>query len=54
MRSLIGLLEQREARAREELDSWLEVLRQAREEVTAAQERAERARVARGARAGAR
>ncbi|MFE5092335.1 hypothetical protein ACFRCI_18600 [Streptomyces sp. NPDC056638] len=44
---MVGLLEQREARAREELDSWLEVLRQAREEVTAAQERAERARVAR-------
>ncbi|WP_141720882.1 hypothetical protein [Streptomyces sp. Ncost-T10-10d] len=44
---MIGLLEQREARAREELDSWLEVLWQAREEVTAAQERAERARVAR-------
>jgi hypothetical protein len=47
MPSVIGLLEQREARAREELESWLEVLRQAQEEVTAAQERAERARVAR-------
>ncbi|MCW2871318.1 MAG: hypothetical protein JWL99_2638 [Streptomyces oryziradicis] len=29
MPSVIGLLEQREARAREELESWLEVLRQA-------------------------
>jgi hypothetical protein len=47
MPSVIGLLEQREARAQEELDSWREVLRQAQVEVAGAQERAERARVAR-------
>ncbi|MGW3951046.1 hypothetical protein ACWEKM_08875 [Streptomyces sp. NPDC004752] len=47
MPSVIGLLEQREARAREELESWMEVLSQAQEEVAAATERAERARVAR-------
>lgn len=47
MPSVIGLLEQREVRAREELESWLEVLGQAQEEVAAATERAERARVAR-------
>ncbi|WP_345516652.1 hypothetical protein [Streptomyces yanii] len=47
MPSVIGLLERREARAQEELDSWLEVLRQAQVEVAGAQERAERARVAR-------
>ncbi|WP_369392470.1 hypothetical protein AB5J72_36465 [Streptomyces sp. CG1] len=44
---MFGLLERREGRAREELESWLGVLRQAQEEVTAARERAERARVAR-------
>lgn len=47
MPSVIGLLEQREVRAREELESWREVLSQAEEEVAAATERAERARVAR-------
>ncbi|WP_189317196.1 hypothetical protein [Streptomyces brasiliensis] len=47
MPSVIGLLEQREARAREELESWREVLSQTQEEVAAATERAERARVAR-------
>ncbi|MFA3842150.1 hypothetical protein [Streptomyces aureus] len=47
MPSVIGLLEQREARAQGELESWLEVLRQAQEEVATAQKRAERARVAR-------
>ncbi|MEU2686830.1 hypothetical protein ABZ654_23715 [Streptomyces hygroscopicus] len=49
MPSVIGLLEQREARAQEELESWLEVLGQVQEEVAAAQERAERARVANAA-----
>jgi hypothetical protein len=47
MPSVIGLLEQREARAQQELESWLEVLSQAQAEVAAARERAERARVAR-------
>lgn len=46
MPSVIGLLEQCEAQAQEELQSWLEVLSQAQQEVAAATERAERARVA--------
>ncbi|MGP3731733.1 hypothetical protein ACTWJ9_00490 [Streptomyces sp. GDS52] len=47
MPSVIGLLEQREARTQEELNPWREVLRQAQMEVAGAQERTERARVAR-------
>jgi hypothetical protein len=47
MPSVLGLMERREARARQDLESWLEVLEQARAEVSAAQERVERARVGR-------
>lgn len=47
MPSVTGLLEQREVRVWEELESWLEVLGQAHEEVAAATVPAERARVAR-------
>jgi hypothetical protein len=47
MPSVLGLLEQREVRAREELGSWLEVLNQTQQEVASATERAERAREAR-------
>jgi len=45
--SVLCLPEQREARAQEELGSWLVVLSQAQEEVAAATERVERARVVR-------
>jgi hypothetical protein len=47
MPSVLGLMELREARAREELESWTEVLEQAQAEVDAARERVERARVGR-------
>ncbi|MFJ9482692.1 hypothetical protein ACIRRI_48385 [Streptomyces mirabilis] len=47
MPSVLGLMERREARARQDLESWLEVLEQAQAEVSAAQERVERARVGR-------
>ena len=47
MPSVLGLMERREARARQELDSWTEVLEQAQAEVPAARERVERARVGR-------
>ncbi|MEV4190217.1 hypothetical protein [Streptomyces toxytricini] len=43
--SVLGLMEQREARARQDLESWTEVLEQAQAEVDAARERFERARV---------
>lgn len=52
MPSVIGLLEQREVRAREELESWLEVLSQAQEEVPAVTERAEEGAGGTAARAG--
>jgi hypothetical protein len=44
MPSVLGLMEQREARARQDLQSWTEVLEQAQAEVDAARERVERAR----------
>ncbi|MEK8142345.1 hypothetical protein NKH18_07135 [Streptomyces sp. M10(2022)] len=44
---MLGLMELREARARQELESWTEVLEQAQAEVNAARERVERARVGR-------
>lgn len=47
MPSVLGLMERREARARQELESWTEVLEQAQTEVNAARERVERARVGR-------
>ncbi|MEU0216588.1 hypothetical protein ABZ281_16325 [Streptomyces sp. NPDC006265] len=47
MPSVLGLMEQREARARQDLESWTEVLEQAQAEVDAAWERVERARVGR-------
>ena len=47
MPSILGLMEQREARARQDLESWTEVLEQAQVEVDAARERVERARVGR-------
>ncbi|MCX4588593.1 hypothetical protein OG819_56155 [Streptomyces sp. NBC_01549] len=47
MPSVLGLMEQREARARRDLESWTEVLEQAQAEVDAARERVERARVGR-------
>jgi hypothetical protein len=47
MPSVLGLMEMREARARQELESWTEVLEQAQAEVDAARERVERARVGR-------
>ncbi|MFI7139156.1 hypothetical protein ACIBQ5_15730 [Streptomyces massasporeus] len=47
MPSVLGLMEQREARARQDLESWTEVLEQAQAEVDAARERVERARVGR-------
>ncbi|MFB7576344.1 hypothetical protein [Streptomyces sp. NPDC056165] len=43
---MIALLEFREARAREELESWLEVVREAEEHVAAARQRLEHARIA--------
>ncbi|MCX5189846.1 hypothetical protein [Streptomyces sp. NBC_00268] len=45
--SVIALLEVREARAREELESWLEVLREAEQCVQDARERVEHAQIAR-------
>ncbi|MGY5015114.1 hypothetical protein ACWCY6_44930 [Streptomyces sp. 900105755] len=47
MPSVLGLMEQREARARQDLESWTEVLEQAQAELDAARERVERARVGR-------
>ncbi|MFF1299400.1 MULTISPECIES: hypothetical protein [unclassified Streptomyces] len=47
MPSVLGLMERREARARQDLESWTEVLEQAQAEVDAARERVERARVGR-------
>ncbi|MER5689064.1 hypothetical protein [Streptomyces sp. NPDC002205] len=47
MPSVLGLMERRETRARQELESWTEVLEQAQAEVNAARERVERARVGR-------
>jgi len=47
MPSVLGLTERREARARQDLESWTEVLEQAQAEVDAARERVERARVGR-------
>ncbi|MFD8911704.1 hypothetical protein [Streptomyces sp. NPDC059575] len=47
MPSVLGLMEEREARAKQDLESWTEVLEQARVEVDAARERLERARVGR-------
>lgn len=47
MPSVLGLMERRESRARQELESWTEVLEQAQAEVNAARERVERARVGR-------
>lgn len=49
MPSVLGLMEQCEARASQELESWTEVLEQAQAEVDAARERVERARVGREA-----
>lgn len=46
MASVIALLEMREARAREELESWLEVVREAEEHVAAARQRLEYAHIA--------
>ncbi|MHA6757122.1 hypothetical protein [Streptacidiphilus sp. PAMC 29251] len=43
--SVIALLERREARAREELNAWQELLREAQEQVGVHQERVERARI---------
>ena len=39
MPSVLGLMERREARARQDLESWTEVLEQAQAEVDAARER---------------
>jgi septal ring factor EnvC (AmiA/AmiB activator) len=47
MPSVLGLMERREARARQDLESWTEVLEEAQAEVDAARERVERARVGR-------
>ena len=44
MPSVLGLMERREARARQDLEPWTEVLEQAQAEVDAARERVERAR----------
>ncbi|MBC9731406.1 hypothetical protein [Streptomyces sp. TRM68367] len=48
MPSVIALLELREARAREELESWLEVVKEAEEQAAAARQRLEHARIACG------
>jgi hypothetical protein len=45
--SVIALLECREARAQEELESWLEAVREAEEHAAAARQRADHARIAR-------
>lgn len=47
MASVIALLECREARAREELESWLEAVREAEEHAAAARQRVDHARIAR-------
>lgn len=47
MPSVIALLEVREARAREDLESWLEMLREAEVQAEAARVRLEHARIAR-------
>lgn len=47
MPSVIALLEAREARALEDLESWLEVLREAEVQAEAARQRLEHARIAR-------
>ena len=47
MPSVIALLEVREARAREDLESWLEMLREAEVQAEAARARLEHARIAR-------
>ncbi|WP_377271625.1 hypothetical protein [Peterkaempfera sp. SMS 1(5)a] len=47
MPSVIALLERREARAQQELDAWLERLREVQEQVTSCQERLECARIGR-------
>ncbi|MER8091049.1 hypothetical protein ABTZ57_39875 [Streptomyces sp. NPDC094048] len=47
MPSVLGLMERREARAWQDLESWTEVLEQAQAEVNAARERVDRARVGR-------
>ncbi len=47
MPSVLGLMDRREARARQDLESWTEVLEQAQAEVDAAREQVERARVGR-------
>ena len=47
MPSVIALLECREALAREELESWLEAVREAEERVAAARQRVDHARIAR-------
>jgi hypothetical protein len=45
--SVIALLECREVRAREELESWLEAVREAEEHAAAARQRVDHARIAR-------
>jgi hypothetical protein len=45
--SVIALLECREARAREELETWLEAVREAEEHAVAARQRVDHARIAR-------
>ena len=45
--SVIALLECREARAREELEFWLEAVREAEEHAAAARQRVDHARIAR-------
>jgi hypothetical protein len=45
--SVIALLEVREAQAREDLESWLEILREAEVQAEAARQRLEHARIAR-------
>ncbi len=47
MPSVIALLERREARAQQELDAWLERLREVQEKVSSCQERVECARIGR-------
>ncbi|MEW1861987.1 hypothetical protein AB0399_16710 [Streptomyces sp. NPDC088194] len=47
MPSVLGLMERREARGRQDLESWTEDLDQAQAKVDAARERVERARVGR-------
>ncbi|RPK32304.1 hypothetical protein EES40_36570 [Streptomyces sp. ADI93-02] len=47
MPSVLGLMELREAWARQDVESWTEVLEQAQAEVNAVRERVGRARVGR-------